>query len=217
MKFKAALIDCDGTIVDSEKYHWQAWLVILNPMGINIEFEEFAKSWVGKPEKLLAVSLLEQHKIELTADDLIKQKTAAFRKICDESPEPLVPGIEQTLIVLKEQGVKMAVVSGGQRVNVLHAIQANNLEHYFETVVTANDVVNNKPAPDSYLKACKELGVEPSDAFAIEDSASGIQAAKSAELTCYGIHHDFIDRDTLNQADWVADNHPDILDAILKS
>jgi HAD superfamily hydrolase (TIGR01509 family) len=57
----------------------------------------------------------------------------------------------------------------------------------FDTIVTADDVAHAKPAPDLYLLACERLGVAPADALALEDSASGVAAAKAAGLTCIAV------------------------------
>ena len=79
----------------------------------------------------------------------------------------------------------------------------------FETIVTSSDVVNAKPAPDIYLRACQDLGVDPSEALALEDSASGVAAAKSAGLTCIAVPQ-FAETD-VSAADRIVDSLEELL------
>ena len=76
----------------------------------------------------------------------------------------------------------MAVVSGGPRVAVLASLRAVGIEHLFDLVVTADDVPAGKPAPDAYLKAIADLGVDPQACVAYEDSASGMASARDAGI-----------------------------------
>lgn len=84
-------------------------------------------------------------------------------------------------------GVRLGLASNSPRLLVLDALATARLTDAFDTIVTSSDVAHAKPAPDIYLRACADLGVEPSQAVALEDSASGIAAAKAAGLTCIAV------------------------------
>ena len=84
-------------------------------------------------------------------------------------------------------GVRLGLASNSPRRLVDSALAGAGLTDAFETIVTSDDVAHAKPAPDIYLRVCERLGVPPSQALALEDSASGVAAAKAAGLTCIGV------------------------------
>jgi HAD superfamily hydrolase (TIGR01509 family) len=84
-------------------------------------------------------------------------------------------------------GVAIGLASNSPRYLVDDALATAGLTDAFDTIVTSDDVEHAKPAPDIYLLACERLGVDPSDALALEDSASGIASAKAAGLAVIGV------------------------------
>ncbi len=96
------------------------------------------------------------------------------------------PGAVELVERLRGQ-VPLAVASNSARPLVDAALATARLADVFDAIVTAEDVENSKPAPDIYLAACARLGVRPTDALALEDSAPGIAAAKAAGLTCIAV------------------------------
>lgn len=98
------------------------------------------------------------------------------------------PGAVELVERLRQLGgMRLGLASNSPRVLVLDALATARLTDAFDTIVTSSDVARAKPAPDIYLRACADLGVEPSQAVALEDSASGIAAAKAAGLTCIAV------------------------------
>ncbi len=83
--------------------------------------------------------------------------------------------------------VPIALASNTYRDLADVALATAGLTDAFDAIVTADDVTNPKPAPDLYLMACERLGVPPGDAIALEDSASGVAAAKAAGLACIAV------------------------------
>jgi len=108
-------------------------------------------------------------------------------------------------------GVRLGLASNSPRRLVDTALDQAGLTDAFEAIVTSDDVVNAKPAPDIYLLVCERLGVRPSEALALEDSASGVAAAKAAGLTCIGVPQ-FAETD-VSAADRVVASLADLLDA----
>lgn len=84
-------------------------------------------------------------------------------------------------------GVRLGLASNSPRFLVDDALATAGLTDAFEAIVTSDDVEHAKPASDIYLLACERLGVAPSEALALEDSASGVKAAKAAGLTCIAV------------------------------
>ena len=105
--------------------------------------------------------------------------------------------------------VPMALASNSSRQLVSTALATAGLTDAFDAIITADDVVAAKPAPDVYLLACERLGVAPEDSLALEDSPSGIAAAKAAGLACIAVPQ-FAETD-VSAADRVIDSLEELL------
>jgi HAD superfamily hydrolase (TIGR01509 family) len=108
------------------------------------------------------------------------------------------------------EGVSLGLASNSPRYLVDDALATAGLADAFEVIVTSDDVEHAKPAPDIYRLACERLGVSPSDAIALEDSASGVAAAKAAGLTVIGVPQ-FAETD-VSAADRVIDSLEELLE-----
>ena len=98
------------------------------------------------------------------------------------------PGAVELIAGLRDlEGVRLGLASNSPRFLVTDALATAALADAFDAIVTSDDVEHGKPAPDIYLLACQRLGVDPSDAVALEDSASGVTAAKAAGLACIAV------------------------------
>jgi HAD superfamily hydrolase (TIGR01509 family) len=99
------------------------------------------------------------------------------------------PGALELVRRLRELpgGIQLAVASNSSRRLVDTALATAGITDAFDAVITSDDVMHAKPAPDIYLEACRRLGVSPADAVALEDSAAGIAAAKAAGMVCIAV------------------------------
>ena len=121
------------------------------------------------------------------------------------------PGAVELVARLREvEAVALGLASNSPRYLVDDALATARLTDAFDAIVTSDDVEHAKPAPDIYLLACERLGVPPSEALALEDSASGIAAAKAAGLTVIGVPQ-FAETDA-SAADRVVDSLEDLLE-----
>ncbi len=98
-----------------------------------------------------------------------------------------MPGIEQLLLFLKENGIRMGLASGSSNESINHHLKAVGADKFFEVAVSSDDVARCKPDPDVFLKTAELMGVEPKDCFVFEDSVNGIKAANAAGMKCIGI------------------------------
>ena len=97
-------------------------------------------------------------------------------------------GARDLLEALRERGTPIGLVSNSPRVFVDRSLQLAGFETHFDVVLSAHEVAAPKPAPDPYLEACRRLGVEPGPAVvALEDSPTGVAAARAAGLTVIGV------------------------------
>lgn len=122
------------------------------------------------------------------------------------------PGAVELMSGLREMGdVRLGLASNSPRFLVDAALTSARMTDAFDAIVTSDDVARPKPAPDIYRLVCEQLGVSPSEALALEDSASGVAAAKAAGLTCIGVPQ-YAETD-VSAADCVIDSLEELLRA----
>ena len=152
--FRAFIFDCDGTLADTMPLHHQAYLDILRPMGFDFP-EELFYSLGGIPAAGVLEVLNERFGWTIPVAATAERKEARFAELI-----PLVKPI--TPVVDFMRGVAgrfpVAVASGGMKSLVLATLGALGIHEYFGAVVTYEDVVHPKPAPDTYLEAARRLG-----------------------------------------------------------
>jgi beta-phosphoglucomutase family hydrolase len=176
--FRAYLFDCDGTIVDSMPLHYNAWKVALAEW--NCEFDEqLFYSWGGKPVREIIAELNKIHGLAMPVEALATRKEALYLEQL-----PHLKAIPEVVEHIQTQygRVPFAVVSGSRRNSVVGSLTTVGLLDKFDTIVSAEDYKNAKPAPDAFLLAAARLGVPPKDCLAFEDTDLGIQAATAAGM-----------------------------------
>ncbi|MCU4676312.1 HAD family phosphatase [Catenovulum sp. 2E275] len=204
------LIDHDGTLVDSEPCQFKIWQKILTDFGIDYHFNDFIPR-IGIPGNVTAGYLVGHYQLDISSAELAMIKEQATNDFLLNQSFPLMPGIAELLNWAKSKQLKLAIVSGAERASVLRSLALNEIDHMIDLVVAGDDVEHCKPAPDAYLSALEQLSLTPEQVVAIEDSASGIQSAKAAGLTCLAIKHSFTTPDKLTLADQSFSHHLNIL------
>jgi HAD superfamily hydrolase (TIGR01509 family) len=176
--FRAYLFDCDGTIVDSMPLHYIAWKTVFSEWNCLFP-EDLFYSWGGKPTREIIATLNEMHGLAMPVEALAEHKEELYFKML-----PQLKAIPEVMEIIEaEHGrIPFAVVSGGRRISVTKALSALYLMDRFETIVSSEDYVNSKPAPDAFLVAAARLGVAPEDCLVFEDTDLGIQAATAARM-----------------------------------
>jgi HAD superfamily hydrolase (TIGR01509 family) len=182
---KALVFDFDGTILDTETQHYNAFQEMYKEYGSDLPLEVWGEC-IGTHSKFDPYEYLEkQINKKLNHDELRSKKTErALALIKEQKP---LPGIENYLKAAKELNLKVGLASSSSRQWVIEHLERIGLLHYFEVIKTADDVEKVKPDPALYMKAVEALGVKPEEAIAFEDSVNGSTAAKKAGLFCVAI------------------------------
>jgi HAD superfamily hydrolase (TIGR01509 family) len=181
------LWDLDGTLVDSEEFHWQAWRDILAPEGLSITYDQFLASFGRKNDPIMR-DWLGGGYTPARAARLADAKEADYRRrIAAHGLTPL-PGAREWLTRLHDAGWKQAIVTSAPRANAEVMLEALGLHHVFDAVVTAEDVSHGKPEPEVFLTGASRLGVPPARAIVVEDAASGIEGARRAKMRSVGVN-----------------------------
>lgn len=175
----ALLFDCDGTLADTMPLHHLAWNEALLPYGIDCP-PSFIDSHAGLPAVETVRAATRHWGVPMNAEKVAHDKEAIFEKML-----PAAQPIEIVLATARaHQGkLPMGVVSGGMRRLVVQTLRGMDAEHLFPVLVTADDPIPGKPAPDVYLEAARQLGVDPTRCHVFEDGDPGIVSAKAAGMT----------------------------------
>jgi len=204
---KAVIFDMDGVIVDSEPLHEQADNGVLNEFGKSMSKEEAIK-YVGVSDEVVYSELKKKHKLPLSVEELIKKKFEIDVKLLKEKSEPMPHAIE--LVKQLSRSYKLAVASSSERVKIRIVLSRLKIEQYFSVLVSAEEVAESKPQPGVYLETAKRLGVNPDRCLVIEDSASGIEAAKKAGMTVIAVPNNYTKHQDLSAADKIVNNLEEI-------
>lgn len=178
---KGLIFDLDGTLADTMPYHFRGWKIACKKFGADID-TAFLRKHTGSPGWLIASEIIKKCNLDgtVTIDQIIEEKLIEFHK---DQPKvkPIIPVVE---IVKKYYGIlPMAVGTGGHREAVERTMEIAGIRKYFDIVVTANDVKNFKPHPETFLKCADQMGIEPRFIEVFEDGDLGIEAALEAGMT----------------------------------
>ena len=176
---KAVVFDMDGVLIDTEKHYYEAWQEAARSFGYDFRSEhalmlrscdanvaaKMMKGIFGEDFDYFAVREVRRG---LVAERL--KKYGLEKK----------PGLDEILDYLKQNGIKTAVATATPIELTLQHLTKIGVKDKFDKIVSAKQVANGKPAPDVYLYACEQIGENPSDCIAVEDSPNGIKSAYAA-------------------------------------
>jgi beta-phosphoglucomutase family hydrolase len=178
MPIDALIFDCDGTLADTMPLHWRAWRHVSERHGFQFSEERFY-ALGGVPSRHILAMLREEQGLSLDPLDVAKEKEHAYLELLAH-----VGPVAQVLAIARQHEGKlpMAVASGGTRSTIESVLTHLGIRQLFAAVVTSEDVVRQKPAPDIFLEAARRLGVSPQFCRAYEDTDLGLEAIRAAGM-----------------------------------
>lgn len=181
---RAAFIDLDGTIFDSERIYQRFWKEAIAGAGFDPFFCDTLK--LRSADRELATAYLRSvYGPGIDVELVRKLRDEGMKAWLEENRYEVKPGVIQGLVYLKEKGIKPYIVTATPKEKAAKTLLEYGLLSYFEDVISAKDVGHGKPAPDCYLKAISEAEVRPEEGIAIEDAPNGLEAALAAGLDTY--------------------------------
>ena len=210
-RYRAVIFDMDGLLLDTETLWHEAEVELFRCHGaeftwddkiavIGTSFEVTARHFadrLGRPHEEGAALV----------DEMIALMHERVRRGVEARPG----AVELVARLRALDGMRLGLASNSPRFLVDDALAGAGLLGAFETIVTPADVEHAKPAPDIYLRVCEDLGVGPSEALALEDSASGVAAAKAAGLYTIAVPQ-FAETD-VSAADRIIDSLEELIGA----
>ena len=188
VKIQAVIFDLDGVLTDTIEPHYRSWQALMDEQGVPFDRALNEKlRGLGRPESLEII--LGPRTGQFSGEEkerLLRRKNELFLELIQSmTPADLYPGVSELLNELKELGLPLALASSSRNAEtILNRLGVRGL---FRVVVDANEVPDSKPHPGVYLAAAERLGASPERCVAVEDGASGIEAALAAGMRVVGV------------------------------
>ncbi len=182
----AVVFDNDGLLLDTESVWTRAEQDLFERRGT--EFTAVDKRELVGTSAAIAGAVLERRLGEPgRAEELIEELNALVVAELEHGVEAMI-GARELLQTLRRRGTPVGLVSNSPLAFVVRSLELVGFDDHFDIVLSAHEVAAPKPAPDPYLEACRRLGVEPGpEVVALEDSPTGVAAARAAGLTVIGV------------------------------
>lgn len=176
---KGVVFDMDGLMIDTEKLLVRFWRQSALEHGFNMTDEHVYG--IRSLSHILAIPHL-QKIFGKTFDyySVRQRRIELMNQYIEENGIEVKKGLFELLDYLKEHGYKIAVATATDSTRAEKYLKSINAFDYFDKIIGGNMIKLGKPAPDIYLTACSELGLEPCECIALEDSPNGIKSAYSA-------------------------------------
>jgi HAD superfamily hydrolase (TIGR01509 family) len=183
---RAVLWDMDGTLIDSEEFHWISWRDTLAKEGVTITYEQFLASFGRRDDAFLPQWLgvaATPERIKST----MEAKEELYRDLVRTKGMSPLPGVADWIRLLHSQGWLQAIASAAPRPNIDVVLDALKAAHCFQGIVSADDVHRGKPDPEVFLIAASRVGVPADRCIVVEDAVAGVQGARSAGMRSIGV------------------------------
>ena len=183
---RAVLWDMDGTLIDSEEFHWISWRDTMAKEGIPITREQFLSSFGQRNDSIIPRWLGAASTSEWV-ERISNAKEEQYRDLIRKHGMSPLPGVSDWVRRLHEEGWLQAIASAAPRPNIEVVVESLKAAHYFRAIVSAEDVQKGKPDPEVYLLAASRVGVSPDRSIVVEDAVAGVEAARNAGMRSIGV------------------------------
>lgn len=183
MKIQAVFFDMDGVMFDTERLSSAMWLKYAPSVGMHLVPEDLLLVR-GRNASDGRAAFLAHFGADAPFDALCEASRAELTETLAKHV-PILPGLPELLAFLKSENLPLAVVSSTRKALVVQHLQSAGISEYFSALICGDMVEHSKPAPDIYLKAAAEFGLDPENCLVLEDSYNGVRAGHAAN--CYTV------------------------------
>ncbi|MBR3106918.1 MAG: beta-phosphoglucomutase family hydrolase [Clostridia bacterium] len=190
---QAVIFNLDGVLVCTDECHYHAWSKLAYEQGISLQPELYLKM-VGMKRMDSLKILLQGRDRSYTPQEmwaLSVRKNDLFNEQIDRlDQESLLPGALETVIALKNKGVKTAVVSSSE--NAGGILRQLRIDHWFDVVVDGTEIEKGKPDPEVYITAARKLKMPSKECLVIENTPAGEEGARLAGMRCMMLANPYV-------------------------
>jgi len=183
---KMAIFDLDGVIVDTAKYHYLAWKELADKLGFEFTQEDNERlKGVSRDRSLEILLEVGEMSDKFSAEE--KQEMASGKNaryveyISQLTQEELLPGAKETLVKMRENGIKVGLGSASK--NAPEILDMLGITKLFDVIIDGNATQRAKPDPEVFLLGAEVMGIPPENCIVYEDAQAGIEAALEAGMT----------------------------------
>ncbi|MFQ5890936.1 MAG: HAD family hydrolase [Gemmatimonadota bacterium] len=194
----AVLFDMDGVLVDTEGLKAEAHALTVARLGGKVPASLY-EAVMGEPHAVVARAFADAGGVPLDLVAYGRAFAEAYESLVEDRLE-ITPGAIEVLRALAGGECRLAVVSSSQRRMMERILRLTRLAGYFAASISAEDVRDEKPSPEPYLRALRALGVPSGRAVAVEDTETGIEAARRAGLRVIAVRHRYNSQHDLSRA-----------------
>jgi beta-phosphoglucomutase family hydrolase len=180
--YKAFLFDLNGTMIDDMPYHIKAWHQILLEHDPSLSYERVKAECYGKNEELLE-RIFPGHFSDNEKRQMTDAKEKRYKEVF-KSELRLISGLHEFLDNSHRAGIKIGIGTAAIIGNVDFVLDGVQIRQYFDAIVSADDVDESKPHPETFLTCAQLLGVDPVDCLVFEDTPKGAESALNAGINC---------------------------------
>jgi mannitol-1-/sugar-/sorbitol-6-/2-deoxyglucose-6-phosphatase len=178
---KAVIFDMDGVIIDSEPLWRRAMIRGFNEVGMPFTEADCRKTMGIRINEVVAYWLDVRGLKEINADRLEERIVSVLLELIEQEGQ-LIPGIAEIMQLCRERQIKMGLATSSSSRLMRAILKKLNLEHTFQSTMSAEAMVYGKPHPEVFLACAGQLGLLPAQCLVIEDSLNGVIAAKAAQM-----------------------------------
>lgn len=183
---RGIIYDLDGVIVDTAKYHYLGWKRLADELGV--PFDEAANEKLkGVSRRDSLAALLGYTPREPVATALCERKNGYYLELIGRMDQrEILPGALAFIDAVRASGRFRQALASSSR-NARLVLDRIGLADRFDAIVDGNSTDRSKPAPDLFLIAAEELGLDPDEVVVVEDAEAGVAAARAGHMRCIGI------------------------------
>ena len=179
---QAVIFDMDGLMVDSEPVWGRAWRLALEQNSLDFK-DGFQEALTGTARERALQLTYEIYGRSPQVTQAFDDHYTIVEQLFAQSGAPKKPGLDELLATLAAHDIPVAVASSTEYASVAAILKHAGVFDYFQAIKTGDQGFRSKPAPDIFLGAAAALGVDPANAWVLEDSLPGIQAARTGGFT----------------------------------
>lgn len=182
---KAVIFDMDGVLIDSEPLHARAAILALQEYSVNLPVE-YCYTFIGSTTAHMLKTIMKEYQLSCSLEELEIAYQQAKHKLIKTEGYIGIPYTKDLIIDLYQHGVKLAIASSSTKTEIDDVVRHLGIGKYFDKLISGTTVAHPKPAPDVFIKAMSELGVNHRECIVIEDSSHGVTAATTAGIPTIG-------------------------------